>query len=86
VCVCVSVSVCVFVYVCVCVCQREREVFTVKYNVYVMNECYICAVVVYYSIAAIKMIYKGVKVADIKEEFKPVQFRWRRLVHWGHQP
>jgi len=71
-----------------CVCAREREegrergVFTVKYNVmYVMNECYFCAVVIYYSIIAIKMIYKGVKLADIKEEFRPVQFRWRRLVH-----
>jgi len=74
--------------VCVCVCQREKEergrgLFTVKYNVmYVMNDCYFCAVVIYYSITAIKMICKGVKLADIKEEFRPVQFRWRRLVHW----
>ena len=32
------------------------------------------------------MLYKGVKLADIKEEFTPVQFTWRRLVHWGHRP
>jgi hypothetical protein len=51
---------------------------------YVMSECYFRVVVICYSITAIKMIYKGVKLAEIKEEFRPVQFRWRRLVRWGH--
>ena len=65
--------------------ERERGVFTGKYNaMYVMNERYFCVVVIYYSITTIKMIYKGVKLADIKEECRPVRFRWTRLVHWGH--
>jgi hypothetical protein len=66
--------------------ERERGVFTVKYVMNVMNECYFCTVVIYYSITAIRMIYKGVELADIKDEFRLVQFRWRRLVHWGHRP
>lgn len=73
-----------------CVYQRERKkrgVFTVKYNVmYIMNECYFCVVEIYCSITAINMIYRSVKLADIKEEVRPVKFRWRRLVHWGHRP